>query len=151
MKKPGKRSKNAVFPGFSDALLDGVEWALPSMPNFIDIQPTLENYWRSVILFGRNVASYKFALGKSLLELAQQQKEVISLQDLSIPFSRHLCDPRANRAVHFKRPSAPVDRLRLTARVSGRLSTHAPTIEFSHPQNVAPRTSAQTVNSSKIP
>lgn len=62
------------------------------MPNFIDIQPTLENYWRSVILFGRNVASYKFALGKSLLELAQQQKEVISLQDLAIPFSRHLCE-----------------------------------------------------------
>ena len=62
------------------------------MPNFIDIQPTLENYWRSIILFGRNVASYKFALGKSLLELAKQQKEIIPLQDLAIPFARHLCD-----------------------------------------------------------
>ena len=24
--------------------------------------PRLENYWRGVILFGKNVASYKFAL-----------------------------------------------------------------------------------------
>ena len=60
--------------------------------NFIDIQPTLENYWRSIILFGRNVASYKFALGKSLLELAERQQEIIPLQDLAVPFSRHLCE-----------------------------------------------------------
>jgi hypothetical protein len=25
-------------------------------------------HWRSIVLFGRNVASYKFALAKSLLE-----------------------------------------------------------------------------------
>ena len=62
------------------------------MPNFIDIQPTLENYWRSIILFGRNVASYKFALGKSLLELAKQQKEIIPLLDLAVPFARRLCE-----------------------------------------------------------
>ena len=29
---------------------------------FYDIDPSLENYWRGVILFGRNVASYKFAV-----------------------------------------------------------------------------------------
>ncbi len=51
--------------------------------------------------------------------------------------------PRANRAAHFKRPSAPAERLRLTARVSGRLESHAPTIDFSRPQRVAPRTSAR--------
>jgi hypothetical protein len=62
------------------------------MPNFIDIQPTLENYWRSIILFGRNVASYKFALGKSLLELSTRQQEIIPLQDLAVPFSQHLCE-----------------------------------------------------------
>ena len=45
-----------------------------SVTHFTEVQPTLENYWRSVILFGRNVASYKFALGKSLLELSQQGK-----------------------------------------------------------------------------
>ena len=30
--------------------------------NFVDVEPTLENYWRAIILFGRNTASYKFAL-----------------------------------------------------------------------------------------
>jgi hypothetical protein len=39
---------------------------------FTETTPTLENFWRSIILFGRNVASYKFALGKSLLELGTQ-------------------------------------------------------------------------------
>jgi len=51
-----------------------------SMTLFTEVQPTLENYWRSIILFGRNVASYKFGLGKSLLELSQQGKEIITLQ-----------------------------------------------------------------------
>ena len=37
---------------------------------FQETHPSLESYWRSVILFGRNVASYKFALAKSLLEIA---------------------------------------------------------------------------------
>ena len=62
------------------------------MTNFNEVHPTLENYWRSIILFGRNVASYKFALGKTLLELSQQGKEVISLEKLSEPFSRHICE-----------------------------------------------------------
>ena len=62
------------------------------MPEFIDIQPTLENYWRSIILFGRNVASYKFALGQSLLEFATREQEVIALTDLAVPFARKLCE-----------------------------------------------------------
>ena len=36
--------------------------------NFVDKNPSLSTYWRSVILLGRNTASYKFALAKSLLE-----------------------------------------------------------------------------------
>lgn len=61
------------------------------MAVFTEIQPTLENYWRSIILFGRNVASYKFALGKSLLELSQQGKEVVTLDELADPFSKYIC------------------------------------------------------------
>lgn len=38
------------------------------MSEFYEIEPSLENYWRAVILFGRNVASYKFALAKSLYD-----------------------------------------------------------------------------------
>ncbi len=34
---------------------DGIE-------EFKEQYPSLESYWRSIILFGRNVASYKFAL-----------------------------------------------------------------------------------------
>ena len=47
---------------------------------FYDIDPSLENYWRGVILFGRNVASYKFALAKSLLELADKKSDFIALE-----------------------------------------------------------------------
>ncbi len=54
--------------------------------------PTFESYWRSIILFGRNVASYKFALAKSLLEIMPTGKTNISLEELAIPFSRNLCE-----------------------------------------------------------
>jgi 5-methylcytosine-specific restriction endonuclease McrA len=60
--------------------------------NFVETQPTREDYWRSVILFGANVASYKFALGKALLELAPKPEEFVSLSALAEPFSRHICE-----------------------------------------------------------
>jgi hypothetical protein len=62
------------------------------MTLFTEVQPTPENYWRSIILFGRNVASYKFALGKSLLNLAQQGTEIVTLDQLAEPFSRSICE-----------------------------------------------------------
>lgn len=62
------------------------------MSEFYEIEPTLENYWRAVILFGRNVASYKFALAKSLYELKDGSQTVITLDQLAEPFSRHICE-----------------------------------------------------------
>lgn len=59
---------------------------------FTATTPTSENYWRSIILFGRNVASYKFALGHTLLEISDRSQDVVSLEDLAVPFARHLCD-----------------------------------------------------------
>lgn len=59
---------------------------------FYDIDPSLENYWRGVILFGRNVASYKFALAKSLLELADKKSDFIHLEELAELFSRHIVE-----------------------------------------------------------
>ena len=41
--------------------------------NFIDHNPSLETYWRSIILLGRNVASYKFSLAKTLLEIPKNK------------------------------------------------------------------------------
>jgi hypothetical protein len=49
-------------------------------------------HWRSIVLFGRNVASYKFALAKSLLELGTAGDSLITLDALAEPFSRHLCE-----------------------------------------------------------
>jgi hypothetical protein len=57
---------------------------------FIDIQPSNENQWRSVILFGRNVASYKFALAQSLLDLAKRERTFVTLDELAVPFARQI-------------------------------------------------------------
>jgi 5-methylcytosine-specific restriction endonuclease McrA len=55
-------------------------------------QPSLESYWRGIILFGDNVATYKFALGRSLLQLATQGKTQVTLQELAVPFSAALVE-----------------------------------------------------------
>jgi hypothetical protein len=60
------------------------------MNQFETFKPSTESYWRSIILFGRNVASYKFSLGKALLELADKEKTTITLEELAIPFAKHI-------------------------------------------------------------
>ena len=62
------------------------------MSTFFENDPTLQSYWRSIILYGRNVASYKFALGKALIDLNKKPNDLIKLEDLSEPFSNHLCE-----------------------------------------------------------
>lgn len=62
------------------------------MSRFYEIEPSRENYWRAVILFGRNTASYKFALANALYDLQPGQQEVITLEQLAEPYARHLCD-----------------------------------------------------------
>jgi len=61
---------------------------------FTEEYPSLESYFRSVILFGKNSASYKFALAKSLLDLSESHNKdtFIPLDDLSIPFSKYICE-----------------------------------------------------------
>ncbi|MCM3006866.1 HNH endonuclease domain-containing protein [Priestia koreensis] len=59
------------------------------MNQFIIDQPTLDSYFRGVILFGKNVASYKFALGKSLIDLAVDGKDFVSEKELAIPFVQY--------------------------------------------------------------
>lgn len=63
---------------------------------FQEEHPSLESYWRSIILFGRNVASYKFALAKSLLEIIPTEKTELTLEELALPFSKHLCEHLKN-------------------------------------------------------
>jgi hypothetical protein len=62
------------------------------IPTFIETTPKTETLWRSIILFGRNVASYKFALGKALLEIVDKEKTFVTLDDLAEPYSRHLIE-----------------------------------------------------------
>lgn len=61
--------------------------------NFVDVEPTLENYWRAIILFGKNTASYKFALAKSLIDISLERKsDLIILDDLALPYALHLAE-----------------------------------------------------------
>jgi hypothetical protein len=61
------------------------------MGNFIDRNPSLETYWRAIVLLGRNVASYKFALAKTLLEL-RPQSSLLKLDELALPFALNICE-----------------------------------------------------------
>lgn len=51
-----------------------------------------ESNFRSVILFGRNTASYKFALAKALFNLARQGKDSVTLEQLADPYTKHLVE-----------------------------------------------------------
>jgi hypothetical protein len=53
---------------------------------------SLESQWRSLILFGKNSATYKFAFAKSLLELIDAETTSISLSGLSVPFAKHIVE-----------------------------------------------------------
>jgi hypothetical protein len=49
--------------------------------------PSIESQWRALILFGKNSATYKFAFAKALLEVVENQKSTITLEELSKPFA----------------------------------------------------------------
>lgn len=59
---------------------------------FTEPRPSPESNWRSIVLFGQNVASYKFALAKSLLELAAGGQSLVTLEELAAPTARHICE-----------------------------------------------------------
>src|SRR2546423_413282 len=48
--------------------------------------------WRHIVWFGRNVASYKFALGQVLLDLGARQQSFIRLEDLAVPYAAAICE-----------------------------------------------------------
>lgn len=59
---------------------------------FIAYKPRIEDYWRGIILFGGNVASYKFALSKALLDLRPEAGQLVRLDELAVPFASHICE-----------------------------------------------------------
>lgn len=62
------------------------------MTHFLDALPTTENRWRALILLGRNTASYKFALGKALLDLKAAPGDLLRLDELALPFALSLSE-----------------------------------------------------------
>jgi hypothetical protein len=58
---------------------------------FQDAAPTPAGDWRHIVRFGRNVASYKFALGQVLLDLAARQQTFVRLEDLAVPYAAAIC------------------------------------------------------------
>jgi|TARA_B110000116_G_scaffold272457_1_gene297834 hypothetical protein len=75
------------------------------MAIFYENDPSDVNYWRSIILYGKNVASYKFALAKSIIEIKSKNKEFISLEELSGPFSSNICEHLRNYEKQITRKS----------------------------------------------
>lgn len=55
---------------------------------FISVNPTVEDCWRGIILYGQNSASYKFALAESLLRLNPQAGQLLKLEDLAPVFGK---------------------------------------------------------------
>jgi len=76
------------------------------MSRFYEIDPSSENYWRAIILFGRNSASYKFALAQALFDLLSQNREVVTLEELAIPYSQYLCEHLKKRPKQTTSPQS---------------------------------------------
>lgn len=54
--------------------------------------PSTDIQWRNLILFGKNSATYKFAFAKTLLELLEQEKTIITLDDMVEPYSKYMLE-----------------------------------------------------------
>ena len=61
------------------------------MNGFLNVEPTIENRWRAIILFGRNMASFKFTLGEALLSVGNAPGDLIRLDELALPYAKALC------------------------------------------------------------
>ena len=46
------------------------------------------DYWRAIVLYGANTATYKFALAQALLQNAQAGASTVNLDDVALPFQR---------------------------------------------------------------
>ena len=60
--------------------------------SFISPKPTKVDCWRSAILIGINDKCFKFSLGKSLLDFANENKDFITLEELSKKYAAYICD-----------------------------------------------------------
>lgn len=73
---------------------------------FMEHLQSEEDALRGIVLLGRNVASYKFALAGAILEIAATGAEYASLSDLAEPFSKRLCSHLAGAPRQTTSPSS---------------------------------------------
>jgi hypothetical protein len=57
---------------------------------FIPAAPNVEDCWRGVVLYGRNTASYKFALASALLEINPRAGQLVKLDELAPVYSKNI-------------------------------------------------------------
>jgi len=62
------------------------------MNPFLYKDKTIESQFRAVYLFGRNVATYKFAFAKTILELGGGVNSFVSLADLSPVYAKYMLE-----------------------------------------------------------
>lgn len=60
------------------------------MTEFLQVQPTVQNRWRALILLGRNTAAYKFALADALLQGDVGDSDLLRIDELALPFAQSL-------------------------------------------------------------
>lgn len=60
------------------------------MTEFLQVQPTVQNRWRALILLGRNTAAYKFALADALLSGDFADTDLVKIDELALPFAQSL-------------------------------------------------------------
>jgi len=77
------------------------------MSPFTEHTPTLDGYWRSVILYGDNTTSYKFALGQALLNLASAGRDRVRREELAVPFAQAVA---AHLALEDKQSTSPTSK-----------------------------------------
>lgn len=66
--------------------------ATRALHDYLTTGPEAETDLRSVVLFGRNTASYKFALAESLFDLAKNGHQSVSLEELAEPYTSHMVE-----------------------------------------------------------
>jgi hypothetical protein len=64
--------------------------------DFLYQDSKIESFWRGLILFGQNSASYKFAFAKSLLELKAESGKALKLHEIAPYYSKHLIEHLKN-------------------------------------------------------
>jgi hypothetical protein len=111
-----------------------------------------QDYWRAIVLYGNNVATYKIALATCLMAFARERKTHLTLSELADAFFRRYLDRLANGQPQQSNPDRKTVLERtVEAYRAGELTETAAVEQVARQgfQDVLPR--FHTVNSAPIP